>query len=149
MNVSTFILLYLYTFVFRFKDKAGPGQKRFFCYEATENQKKAYKSQGFPNALMNPKRQIGVNPITKFIADGCRRAGLDITGQGLRRIFVTSLANSESVNVKERLASSRHGSVAAQVPYLNQGNTSEAAKFKVLGLFDKEQDIEKDGENDL
>ena len=98
---------------------------------------------------MNPKRQIGENPIAKFIADGCRRAGLDITGQGLRRIFVTSLANSESVNVKERLASSRHGSVAAQIPYLNQGNTSEAAKFDVLGLFNQEKDNEKEGEKDL
>ena len=46
-------------------------------------------------------------------------------------------------------AASRRGSVTAQTPYLNQGNTSEAAKFDVLGLFNQEKDNEKEGEKDL
>ena len=47
---------------------------------------------------------------------------------------MTTLANDAGVSTEECLASARHGSVAAQRPYMNRNNSSEAAKFDAMKL---------------
>jgi len=119
----------------RYLEKISPMQTRFYCKEASPQMKDNFAEMGFPKAAMSPKQPLGENKVAEMIASGCRRCGLgDCKGQGLRRIFVTTLANAQGVSEKERLASSRHNSVAAQLTYQTRNTSSEAAKFDaVLG----------------
>jgi hypothetical protein len=62
---------------------------------------------------MSHNQQIGVNKIAKMMKDGCKRVGLEITGNGLRCISITTLVNDPVVNIEDSLAFAWHTSVAA------------------------------------
>ncbi len=51
-----------------------------------------------------------------------------------RRLFLTTLVSALGVNQQEALASGRHGSVAAQLPYMTGNGHSEAKKSNALGF---------------
>ena len=60
----------------------------------------------------------------------------------MRRIGITTVTNDPGVNVEECLAFARHGSVAAQRPYVVRDGTSEVNRFKAQGLLPKETEEE-------
>ena len=102
-----------------------------------------YRSSGL-KACMNPKLPLGVNKISQMIKEACKRAGLgDVCGHALRRLYITTLANASGVSMAECLASSRHASVAAVVPYQKRSYTSEIAKIDAL-LGSKTKKSKKD-----
>ena len=52
------------------------------------------------------------------------------------------MKNDPGVNVEECLAFARHGSVAAQRPYVVRDGTSEVNRFKAQGLLPKDTEEE-------
>ena len=126
----------------RYTRKISPGQKRFYCRKVGHAQKKLFLTQGFPNAEMSFNQPIGVNKVGVMVKEACETLGLRITGQGLRRIGITTVTNDPGVNVEECLAFARHGSVAAQRPYVVRDGTSEVNRFKAQGLLPKDTEEE-------
>lgn len=117
----------------RYLKKISPLQERFYCREASEQQKSLMAAKGFPNAQMAPKQRIGENYIADMIAEAARRSGLgNLKGQGLRRIMITTITNTEGISEKERLHSARHASVAAGITYQTRNTKSESAKFGAI-----------------
>ena len=116
----------------RYKDKISPGQVRLYCYQATKAELHLFAAEGSHNAKMSPKRPIGENKVAEMIKEAAQRTGMNCTGQGLRRLFLSTLINNPSISVKESLISGRHGSVSAQITYLQRNKISEAGKFDAL-----------------
>ena len=138
LGFRLFILLSLHFFFcagcyVRYMEKLAPGQDRLLCKRATKQQFALYRASGFPKACMNPNQPIGVNTVQKMLNEAMMRAGLgNKRGHSLRRLFCTTLANAPGVSMSECLASSRHSSVAAVVPYQKRSHSSEMAKIDAL-----------------
>ena len=132
--------------IMRYLKKKSPGQVRFYCKEASFNQRRLFFGQGYPHAAMSPNQPLGINIMAKLIKRGCAKTGMNISGHGLRHIFVSTLVNDPGVSVEESLAASCHASMSAQRPYMMRNHHSEAAKFNALGLFSHDSD-ENDKEN--
>ena len=118
----------------RYVDKCHPQQKRLFCKEASLKTKRRHFLEGYPNATMSIKQPLGVNMVAKMIKEASVKAGLNCTGHGNRRLYISSLVNNPGVSEQESLASSRHSSVSAQKTYQMRNHQSEAQKFAALGL---------------
>ena len=138
--------------IIRYLKKVSPLQLRFYCKEASNKQRELMTRNGYPLAEMSPSQPYGENTIGAILKEGCKKCGLDISGHGLRRIFVTSLANHPGLSMAEILAATRHSSVAAILPYQMRNKTSEAAKFAAIvgptlgkRKKDNEEEEEKDG----
>ena len=115
-------------------EKISPGQVRFYCKEATPNQKRTFTGMGFEKAAMSPNQALGYNTIREMVKEAGYKTGLGVTGQGFRRLFIQTMVNDSGVSVEESLASARHGSVSAQRPYMTRNSKSESAKFDALNL---------------
>ena len=98
----------------RYMKKLLPGQLRFYCKEASNSQKQHYAHMGWDGAAMSPHQPLGHNAIAKMIKDASAKLGLNVVGHAYRRLFISTLVNNGSVRAEEALATSRHGSVAAQ-----------------------------------
>ena len=75
---------------------------------------------------MSPKKPIGVNSVAKMLKDATTKIDIDVSGYGLRCLFVTTLVNDPSVSTEEALCAFRHLSVAAQRHYMTLVEISEA-----------------------
>ena len=121
----------------RYLKKLSPGQTRLFCYEATDGQKKNYKSLGWPEAQMSSTQPIGVNSINAMFKEGAKLLGLkdpeEFGGHGLRRFFLSKLYNNPEVSNVEAMSAARHNSVAASITYIERNTESEAGRFRALG----------------
>ena len=122
----------------RYVDKMHPDQDRFYCKPATTKQLNVFKLQGNHNAAMSPLQPYGVNKVAKLLKEIGEETGIDCSGHGLRRLFLTTLVNDSAVSVEESLAAGRHGSVAAQRTYMQRNHASEANRFAALGIKKKE-----------
>ena len=56
------------------------------------------------------------------------------TGHALRSIYVGEIVNNPNINAKESQLATRHNSVSAQLPYIEQSAHSEVQKLKALGI---------------
>ena len=118
-----------------FMSKLSPIQDRIYCKAASPNQRKHFATLGYPDSSFSPNQPIGVNGISKMMKAALLKLGHpESTGHGFRRLFITTLANDPGVSVVEAMKSSRHSSVAAQLPYISRDATSETAKFAALGI---------------
>ena len=89
---------------------------------------------------MSRKKQL-----ESILLQRCRRMqqqkiGIDVSGHGLRCLFVMTLVNDPSVSIEKALHASRHLSVAAQRPNMTLDRISEASRFKALGMKTKKGD---------
>ena len=56
------------------------------------------------------------------------------TGHALRSIYVGEIVNNPNINAKESQLATRHNSVSAQLPFIEQSAHSEVQKLKALGI---------------
>ena len=56
------------------------------------------------------------------------------TGHALRAVYVGKIVNNPNINAKESQLATRHNSVSAQLPYIEQSAHSEVQKLKALGI---------------
>ena len=75
--------------------------------------------------------------MSKIIKKALSKIGQNTTGHAFRCLFITTLANDPGVSVVESMASTRHGSAAAQKTYIVRDGKSESAKFEALGIRKK------------
>lgn len=102
------------TFI-RFLDKLAPGQTRIYCKIVPEH---VHHSPGkHQEQFFYTNNPLGRNTILKGFKAGAVILGLPnpqmFSPHSLRAYFVTSLANDSGVSDQERIADSRHSSVAA------------------------------------
>lgn len=119
----------------RYKEKCAPDGYRWYCKPATLLQKLNYAKTGHPNVQVSPNTVIGQNPIGKMVKKACERVGLDCSGQGLRRLALTTVANTKGINKEAKLRFGRHNSVSAQREYRMIGADDEMAKFESMGVL--------------
>ena len=113
-------------------------RRRFYCKESSIKMKRIHCLEGYPNARMSFNQPLGENTVAKMIKHAGKITGLGTTGQGIRRLYLTTLVNDPGVSVEEALVSGRHGSVAAQRPYQHRNHQSEGNKFAALGIKRKD-----------
>jgi hypothetical protein len=84
------------------------------------------------------KRKMGKSYIARLFKEGAQFLGIkcpsNFCPQSLRAMFITNLANDPGVSPTERMAASRHNSVAASAIYQEAGGVSESRRFAALGI---------------
>lgn len=99
----------------RMVKKAGPGQVRLYCKEATPEYQATMALQGYPNARMYPTKHIGINTVNLLFKEGAAILGLDMNFKphSICSAYITRLAKDKSVSVAETMAVACHSSVSA------------------------------------
>ena len=116
--------------------KAGPGQKRLCCREASEAEKACHVLQGYPNATMSPKKHYGKDTIRLLFKEGAVILGLppDFKPHSLRSACITKMANDPGVSIAETMAVARHSSVSASKAYQRLDAVSESNRLRCFGM---------------
>ena len=119
--------------------KAGPGQKRLYCREASDAEKARHALQGYPDATMSPGKHFGKDTIRALFKEGAVILGLpsDFKPHSLRGACITKLVNDPSVSFAETMAVARHSSVSASKAYQRVDAVSEANRLCCFGLVKK------------
>ena len=121
----------------RLVKKAGPGQVKLYCREASPEYQATMALQGYPNATMYPTKNYGINYINGFFKEGAKILGLDpnFKPHSLRSACITKLANDPSVSVAETMAVARHSSVSASRMYQRVDAVSESNRIRALDSY--------------
>ena len=121
----------------RFLNKLAPGQTRLYCKVIPENCRHEDPSTGRTEVFYG-NCPLGKEYVNKLFKDGAAILGLanasSFAPHSLRAYFVTKLSTGDGVNQEERMASSRHNSVAASAIYQERNSVSESNKFAALGI---------------
>ena len=84
------------------------------------------------------KRQMGKSHVARLFKESTEFLGIkcpaNFCPQSLRAMFITNLANDPGVSPTERMAASRHNSVAASAIYQEAGGVSKSRRFAALGI---------------
>lgn len=108
----------------RMKEKSVEGQKRLYCYL---NEKTNKCQRG---------KVIGKNTIAAYHKAAAGILGVDqssfVGGHAWRGVHISINANNNNLNLKDKMASSRHTSVSAFLGYIQPDEHAEAARMSRL-----------------
>jgi len=110
-----------YRFIKFFRTLCHPSQERVLCYRASSDAIEEWQSKNKPY-LYNPTNPIGGNPISDVTKKMARDLGYEdwekCTGQGLRKMGITSAMSNGNKNIeKVVLGMSRHKSLQTSMRY--------------------------------
>ena len=81
---------------------------------------------------------IGENKVKQYIKEACEKMGFaNGTGHAFRRLHITTNAKDPGISLEQSMHSAGHLSAAAQRPYMQVDETSEAAMYKAFGILPK------------
>ena len=94
--------------------------------------------EGWSKVLYCGNRVIGKTKIASQFKVGARQLSLSdpdrFTGHALKSVYVGKIVNNPNIDAKESQLATRHESVPAQLPYIEQSDFSEVQKLKALGI---------------
>ena len=121
----------------RLMDKHSPGQKRMYCFLASEAKKATFCRSGFPNACFFPDRPIGYKTLLNYIKTvAVVILGLPVSfcPHSLRSACITMLANDPAVSNKETMRVARHSAQSTTTAYMRADGISEGNRLRAFGL---------------
>ena len=120
----------------QYLEKLSPGQTRIYCKVIPDEFRTVNSGWFWP--LFYSIVLLGKNMIVALFEEGAAILGLPnhkyFSAHSLCAMFVTKLANGKGVSDQERMASSRHNSVASVI-YQERNNESESNRFAALGIM--------------